>query len=74
MSCRVETRVDIRSMQAQKRRIDVLVEVDVQIESIIGHIGRKLPVVHVVGHDWLCEAAGDAVIQWLRRAAVWLSA
>jgi hypothetical protein len=51
-----------------------LVEVDVQIESIIGHIGRKLPVVHVVGHDWLCEAAGNAVIQWLRRAAVWLSA
>ena len=48
-------------MHAQERRIDELVEVDVQIESVAGHVGRELPVVHVVGHDWLCEAAGDAV-------------
>ena len=74
MGCRIEILVGIRSMQAQERRINELVEVDVQIESIIGHIGRKLPVVHVVGHDWLFKTAGDALMQWPRRAAVWLSA
>lgn len=61
MSCRVGVRVDIRSMQVQERRVDVLVEVDVQIESIAGQVGRKLQVVHVVGHDWLCEAAADVL-------------
>ena len=74
MGCRIEILVGIRSMQAQERRINELVEVDVQIESVTGHVGRKLPVVHVVGHDWLCEATGGAVMQWPRRAAVWLSA
>lgn len=63
MSCRVEILVCIRSMQAQECRIDQLVEVDVQIESVAGHVSRKLLVVHVVGHDWLCEAAVDVVAE-----------
>jgi hypothetical protein len=53
----------IRSMQAQKRRIDVLVEVDIQIEAVVGHVGGNIPVVHVVGHDSLCEWKGRGYVE-----------
>jgi hypothetical protein len=54
MSCRVKILVGIRStetwsMQTQQRRVDVLVKVDIEIEAIVGHAGRKLPVIHAVG-------------------------
>jgi hypothetical protein len=46
-------------MHAQKRRIDVLVEVDIQVEAVVSHVGRKLPVEHVVGHDSLFGSKGQ---------------
>jgi hypothetical protein len=67
MSCRVKILVRLAgirsiaiwSMDAQKRRIDGWVEVDIQVEAVMGHVGRKLPVEHVVGHDSLFESKGQ---------------
>lgn len=75
LGCRDEIRVVIRSMQAQESRINPLVEVEVQVEieaKVAGHL--LVFQEHVIGHDWLERSKGKAVIEWLRRATVWLRA
>jgi hypothetical protein len=51
IACRSDTLVGFQGMQAQKRRIDELVKVEIQVEAVVH---RRLLVIRedVFGHDW----------------------
>jgi hypothetical protein len=58
LACRSNARVGFQGMQAQKRRIDELVKVEIQIQAVV-HWRLLVFQEHIVGHDWRFVLRGE---------------
>jgi hypothetical protein len=58
LACRSDALVGFQGMQIQKRRIDELIKVEIQVEAVV-HERLLVFQEHVVGHGWRFVLQGE---------------